>query len=479
MKITIIDEINAKMDAPKSVINHVISRTKLKVKGAHVTAAFKSGNWDGKESLVREDGLFFFPQLEEIFNALAELDIYEDHFDVEDMRQPLKHPDSLPPVELETFIEHGWTLRIHQKDALNAIIESEKGIISVATSGGKSGIMAATAKIYDPWYGSLTTTPSEELVFQLKDTYESFGIDVGVLTKAIKPKDREEFIKTTKHIITTNKIFLNTSDYFDGQQRVFLKDEVHTFGEKDAESIRGNLGDCPIRLGFTGTLPKKSDDEFKRNNIINHMGGGILIDIGVGYLNENNYISKFHVDMIKIKDSIGAEKFDEIGKDWWDWQMEEKHLARCQERIEEIATIVHKYGTENTLVLTRAELGRNLAEYMDIPFIDKDVKTKVRKEFFNEFDARDDYVLCGTFGCVGTGLDISRIFNLIIIDTGKNPTYIGQGIGRALRKDGDRDVVRIIDVYSDTHFSNKQVKERKKYYKQHGYPFNELEVRKI
>jgi len=96
--------------------------------------------------------------------------------------------------------------------------------------------------------------------------------------------------------------------------------------------------------------------------------------------------------------------------------------------------------------------------------------TSERKEMFTKFDD-SDYTLVASFGTSGTGLSINRIFRVILIDVGKNETYIKQSIGRGLRLDGDRNEVEIIDISSNTKYAKKHRKSRIKVYERDEYNY--------
>ena len=82
-----------------------------------------------------------------------------------------------------------------------------------------------------------------------------------------------------------------------------------------------------------------------------------------------------------------------------------------------------------------------------------------------------DKVIIATFGVASTGINIPRIFNLVLIEPGKSFVRVIQSIGRGIRKAEDKDNVQIWDITSSAKFSKKHLTERKKFYKEANYPF--------
>ena len=94
-----------------------------------------------------------------------------------------------------------------------------------------------------------------------------------------------------------------------------------------------------------------------------------------------------------------------------------------------------------------------------------------RKQVYELFKTRDDMIVIANAKIASTGLNIKRIFNLILIDIGKSFITTIQGIGRGLRTASDKDSVHVTDICSDSYHSKRHVRERMSYYKDAKYPF--------
>jgi len=75
-----------------------------------------------------------------------------------------------------------------------------------------------------------------------------------------------------------------------------------------------------------------------------------------------------------------------------------------------------------------------------------------------------------------TGINIPRIFNMVLIEPGKSFIRVIQSIGRGLRKTEDKDFVQIWDITSTAKFAKRHLSKRKKFYEEANY---EYEIKKI
>jgi superfamily II DNA or RNA helicase len=83
----------------------------------------------------------------------------------------------------------------------------------------------------------------------------------------------------------------------------------------------------------------------------------------------------------------------------------------------------------------------------------------------------DDKILVATYGVAAVGINVPRLFNVVLIEPGKSFVRVIQSIGRGLRKAEDKDYVQIWDVTSTCKFAKRHLTKRKQFYKEAQYPF--------
>jgi superfamily II DNA or RNA helicase len=132
----------------------------------------------------------------------------------------------------------------------------------------------------------------------------------------------------------------------------------------------------------------------------------------------------------------------------------------------------------NTLVLVnRIDSGKFIVnELPDSVFISGAVKTKDRKEEYDDVKTSTNKVIVATYGVAAVGINIPRIFNLVLLEPGKSFVRVIQSIGRGIRKADDKDFVQIWDITGATKYAKRHLTERKKFYKDAKYPF---EIQKV
>lgn len=89
----------------------------------------------------------------------------------------------------------------------------------------------------------------------------------------------------------------------------------------------------------------------------------------------------------------------------------------------------------------------------------------------------DNTIFIATYGVASTGISISRIFNLVLFEAGKSFTRTIQSVGRGLRVAKDKDYVDIYDICGSNKFSARHLGERKTFYDECEYPYNEVKIK--
>jgi superfamily II DNA or RNA helicase len=144
--------------------------------------------------------------------------------------------------------------------------------------------------------------------------------------------------------------------------------------------------------------------------------------------------------------------------------------------ISKLVNQISKSG--NTLVLVdRIESGKFLQSYLnnlgeDVAFISGEVKLKDRKNEYDEIKTADNKIIIATYGVAAIGINIPRIFNMILLEPGKSFVRVIQSIGRGIRKADDKDHVEIWDITANTKYAKKHLTDRKKFYSDAKYPFS-------
>ena len=473
-RIVIQDEVNIKLEGlPVEVRRKIANRLKFEVPYARYMPQYKLGRWDGKVNFFGIGGTGYVNHLDVIQQVLLENNV--EITDIDDQRE---HVD----LKFETVDESFWgdktwpkghpaegepiRLRDYQVEVVNNFLLNPQSLQEVATGAGKTIITATLSKITEDYGRSLVVVPNKSLVTQTEEDYINCGLDVGVYFG-----DRKELGKT--HTICTwqslnildkkhkdGEAVLSLAEFLEGVSTIII-DEVH---QAKAEVLKNlltrNLRNAPIRWGLTGTIPK---EKFEFESIHASLGP-VIGQVSAKELQDKGVLSQCHVNVVQLLDT----------PEFRDYQSELKYLVTDNKRIEYIAKLLNGIkNSGNTLILVdRISAGEKLQELIEgSVFVKGDVKLKDRKEAYDEIKEGTNKVIVATYGVAAVGINIPRIFNLVLIEPGKSFVRVIQSIGRGVRKAKDKDFVQIWDLTSTCKFAKRHLTQRKKFYKEAQYPF--------
>jgi superfamily II DNA or RNA helicase len=369
---------------------------------------------------------------------------------------PDKHPMAGQPI----------VLRDYQVEIINKFLENPQCLQEIATGAGKTLITAALSYCCEPHGRTIVIVPNKSLVTQTEADYKNMGLDVGVYFG-----DRKEFGRT--HTICTwqslnillkgsrnHEVDITIGEFLQDVVCVMV-DEVH-MAKADALKtlLTGVMAHIPIRWGLTGTIPKE-DYEFVslRCSI-----GDVIGRLSASELQEQGVLAQCHVNVLQLVDHV----------EYKDYQSELRYLLETEARLDYMAKLIESIRkTGNTLVLVdRIAPGRALIEKIkDAVFVSGGTKADDRKEQYDDVATMDDKVIVATYGVAAVGINIPRIFNLVLVEPGKSFVRVIQSIGRGIRKAEDKDFVQIWDITSTCKFAKRHLTKRKQFYKEANYPF--------
>ena len=476
-KLIIKDEVNIKLEGLELEARRKLANTfKYEIPHARYHPAFKLGRWDGMTSLFGIGGNGYLNQLEKIIEILTNMGI--EIADVEDLRQPVKL--AFDEVTETYWADQGkvWPkghqqegqpimLRDYQVDAVNIFLKNPQALQEIATGAGKTITTATLSQLCEQYGRTITIVPNKSLVEQTEEDFISVGLDVGVYYGDRKDLNKTHTICTWQSLNILEKKsknheydILTLAEFLDGVRTVIV-DEVHMAKAEVLKNLlTKNLSNACIRWGLTGTVPKEA---FESESIFASIGP-VVGGIKAHELQEKGVLSNCHVNVVQMIDL----------PEFRDYQSELKYLVTNDERMAYISNLIKQISNSgNTLVLVnRIDSGKFLInELPDAVFVSGEVKTKDRKDEYDEIKTSTNKIIVATYGVAAVGINIPRIFNLVLLEPGKSFVRVIQSIGRGIRKAEDKDFVQIWDVTSTCKFAKRHLTQRKKFYKEAKYPF--------
>jgi len=472
----ILDEVNVRFtDLDVVCRRKMVESLEFMLPYARHTPAFKLGRWNGKMSFCDIGGRSYVNLLDKLLPIVQQ---YGYEVEIDDQRQVTENFE-FESVSEDSYSHILWPkghplagqpikIKEHQLDVLNSYLENITGINIAPTGSGKTLITAILSHKVQPYGRSIVIVPTKDLVTQTEEDYINLGLDVGVFFGDRKEYNKTHTICTWQSLESLSKrskeidLEVDINAFFEGVVCVIV-DEVH---KAKADVLRrllsSYLANAPIRWGLTGTMPEEEADQVGVVACI----GPLLGKINTKELQDLGILAQLHVNIWQLAD-LGEAAFD-------NYQAELKWLTTSLPRLKFLAKqIIEISESGNTLILVdRVQTGEMLQSLIpDSIFVSGKMKSKDRKEEYKEVQEVDGKVIIATYGVASTGINIVRIFNLVLFEAGKSFVRVIQSIGRGIRVAPDKDFVNVYDVCSNCKFSKRHLSKRKKFYTEAEYPY--------
>ena len=473
-KLVIKDEVNIKVEGLSvETRRKVVNALKYDLPYARHMPAYKLGRWDGTKTFFGIGGTGYLAHLDVILpiiedsgydievedlrenNSLKFVPIGENYWADQGKTWPKGHPQAGQPI----------VLRDYQYDVVNKFLENPQSLQEVATGAGKTITTATLSHLCEPYGRTMVIVPNKSLVVQTEEDYKNLGLDVGVYFGDRKELNRTHTICTWQSLNVLEKKgydddTLTLAEFCEGVCAIII-DEVH---QAKADVLMRlatqNFRNCPIRWGLTGTIPR---EKWEFQSLLASIGP-VINRVSAHDLQQKDVLAQLDIQVLQTTDVQVFRSYQEE----YTWLVsDERRLDWIAQKIQSISE------NGNTLVLVgRIDTGDKIIKRIpNAVFINGSVKLDDRKEEYDEIKTSDGKIIVATYGVAAVGINIPRIFNLVLLEPGKSFVRVIQSIGRGIRRAEDKDFVQIWDITSTCKYAKRHLTERKKYYKEAKYPF--------
>ena len=478
-KLTIKDEVNIKIDGlAVETRRKIVNKLKFDLPYARHMPAYKLGRWDGTKTYFSIGGTGYLAHLDVILPIIEDAG-YE--IDIEDLRHHSK-------IEFTHITENYWAdqgktwpkghpeagtpivLRDYQYDVVNKFLENPQALQEVATGAGKTITTATLSHLCEPYGRTMVVVPNKSLVVQTEEDYKNLGLDVGVYFGDRKELGRTHTICTWQSLNVLDKKSyddetLSLAEFTAGVAAIIV-DEVHQAkAEVLTKLLTQNFNNCAIRWGLTGTVPKEA---FEFQGILASIGP-VINQVSAHDLQERGVLANLQINVLQTTD---VQVFRSFQEEYSFLVTDPTRLAWMANKIKALSL-----GGNTLVLINRIDTGNKLIELIpEAVFVSGGMKLDERKEEYDEIKTSDGKIIVATYGVAAVGINIPRIFNLVLIEPGKSFVRVIQSIGRGIRKAQDKDHVEIWDFTSTCKYAKRHLTERKKFYKEAKYPFTITKV---
>lgn len=516
MAVIEIDNIYSKiLNCTPNGINAASDAIALMVPGCEFVPSYRQGVWDGRIRFLKisaKSAKFPTGLLTTVLKAMRNSG---EKVYLEDMRMPID-------VQIDSSVElldsklGTITLRDYQYDSVYKSLDATRGIINVATNGGKTEIACGIIKYVLPAIKDnqriVFFTHAKEIFYQShKRLEERLGIKVGLigdeiweerqvtvvmiptLSKYLEvPKELPKNAKRTKLLkqmveadTITQKRLRSEIDAMEKEEWVnlrnkiaktdaflsnvvgFIADEVHHASSDTWYSLLMKIDTAFFRFGLTGTVDQEGDPI----GVMKLTGctGKIIIKITNQFLIDNGFSAKPTINLLRFKSRKlrGGDPRDIINEGIIN------NIERNSVFVNQIVKSANSGGQCLIIVAetTHGEIVKDLLADRGIEsaFTHGKKTSKFRQDTLKEFTEGKIQVLIAT-PILDEGVDVSGINNLFLMAGGKSMKKLLQRIGRGIRKKSDDSGVAIYDSVDMHSLSlSYHYEERLQTYKAEGF----------
>lgn len=378
----------------------------------------------------------------------------------------------VPPLRLE--------LRDYQRTIVNKCNKIGRGVVVLATAGGKTLTIASLIEsVYQlstkKTFTCLLVVPDIGLVNQTNSDFREYGVSFSHCkwTGSHGLNLKCNVIVCNMGILQSKKSDLSFLEHVD----LLIVDEVHKL--RAGNKINKILAKIPTnsRYGFTGTMPEELEDQW---SIIGQIGP-ILYEKNSYQLREDDYIAQARVIILKLgyqnrnnDPSFDYDNFDPSAR----YRKELTKLHESAFRNNIIAKLCQNVDNNTLLMVDHIVHGQLLYNKLSttlkgkvVYFIRGEVEVEERERIRGLMEGSTNVICIAISKIFSTGINIKNLHYIMFCSGGKAKVKIVQSIGRGLRTHATKDQLTIIDLADQLHYGKAHMTKRVALYDQENFNY--------
>lgn len=377
----------------------------------------------------------------------------------------------------------------YQYEALHYMLNMNRSIGLLATSAGKSLVIALLLRFYleveelqDRSF--IVVVPSIMLVNQLYDDLATYFPDLDISTLCQKITGKYEK-RIHKPIVISTWQSLKNIDELDPS--VIICDEAHTVEAKVLSNILERVPNCKIRHGLTGTLKDAEESILSVEGLLGpakrivtskeliEEGKATNVKVKIVMLDYSLPTKTMYHDRMnelnKNKKSNGAKRYHE----------EVEFINEIPSRRKFIQNMLQGLKGNSIALFDRVE-GYGVPLYEEMKnrhentfIISGDVDEGRRDEIKHLLDGINDGIVYATSNIMSTGVSIKNLHNMVFLGSTKSKIRVLQSIGRLMRLHESKDeaylydIVDMLDLNDKENMTMKHIESRLSHYITAGF----------
>jgi len=467
----------------------VVQSTNLKDLRKHFSVSDKLAHYKYRRSgrfmparkhVIKPAGYFEIGLFKAILECIKKLNISHDVIITKSFKAAYKSN-----ILYDKISKLNLTQRDYQDETIKACLDNGRGILEVATAGGKTLIMSTliqTIRDNAPVnrHITLVTVPTLQLVEQTYKDFIEYGIDKNLIcrwTSKYKLNPNAQIIISN----TGNLISKNVDKNLYKDVDLLIADECHVFklGNKN-NKILTNIK-TKHKFGFTGSMPENKIDQW---NIIGKIGP-VLYEKKTHELQKQKYVAKLFIKIIKViynKTLIHTIKptfMDPLAQ----YNEEIDFIYNNEFRNNVIKSISKRVNNNILILVDKIEYGKKLQDICkninnkNTYFIEGAVELEDRETVRDLMESNNNIICIAITKIFATGINIKNLHYVMFTAAGKAKVKIIQSIGRGLRLHNDKNKLVVFDISDNLKYSSDHLKKRISIYKKEKFDYDISEIK--
>ena len=452
-------------DLPQEVLSRISYQCSYKVDGAEFSELYQQGRWDGRRRLFNASTWTFPLGLaDRIIRILADSQI---PYSIERECHSVAHGTAFDGGV-------GVQVRPYQQQATEIALRAQRGILQVATGGGKTIIGAnIIATVSLP---TLFIVHTKDLLYQAKNSFESvLGVEVGQIGDGIvDPKMIT--VATMQSLCILGKKKLKEWDAMEQempqsqvniqlakqtmeQAKLILWDEVHRVACDMALEVSTMITNAFYWIGLSASPWRDDNADLLLEAII----GPTIYKLSASDLIRMGFLVPPIIKMQRIEPVSTVGTYHQL------YRVNVVDNTHRNEKIVNDAIDLVEQGFPTLVLVKQIKHGKILQKmfkerFGPVEFISGTDYTEKRNSTINQMrDGEIDLLIASTIA--DEGLDIKRLGAVILAGGGKSSTRALQRVGRVIRPHENKTHAIVIDYADQCDYLREQAETRKEIYR--------------
>ena len=373
-----------------------------------------------------------------------------------------------PSYDIKDLASLKLDLRDYQQDIVRQCLKIGRGVVVLATAGGKTLTMACLIETVfkktdkPDQFKCLVVVPTLNLVHQTCQDFEDYNVSYSTCKwTGNEPLDpTANVIVANVGILQSSKTDLDWTKYID----MLVVDEVHMLrkGNKINKLVKDII--TPNKFGLTGTLPEPMLDQWNIFGLI----GPKLYEKNSKDLRDEEFIGKVKAKIIKLEHTFKPEPCENPNDKY---RKEIEFITKSEFRNKLLGRLCNNIDNNCLIMVDYIEHGQLIYNQVveqnsdkQVYYIRGDVEIDEREKIRGLMEKNDNVLIIAISKIFSTGINIKNLHYIVFAGGGKAKIKIIQSIGRGLRLHKGKKELIIIDIMDQLNYGIKHGEKRMNLY---------------